>query len=172
MAAVVLRAVSGRATIGHLAIGGRTFRCTLGRTGRRALKREGDGATPIGRWRVVRVLYRADRVARPVSGLPTRPIQPLDGWCDDPADRNYNRQVRHPYGASAEALWRNDDLYDVVVVVDHNQCPRRRNGGSAIFVHHARGDRGPTAGCVALSPRDLRSLLALLKTGSRLIVTS
>src|SRR5690349_5923716 len=119
-------ALSPGATRGTVKLGGLAFPCALGRSGRRAVKREGDGATPIGRWRLLQVLYRADHILRPATGLPVRPIRASDGWCDAPHDRNYNRPVRHPYPASAERLWREDALYDIVVVLSHNVRPRVR----------------------------------------------
>lgn len=143
----------------------------LGRSGRRVTKREGDGATPVGRWRLLRVLYRPDRVPRPRTGLPVRPITPADGWCDAPGDRNYNRPVRLPYPASAERLWRDDRLYDLVVVLDHNQRPRVQGAGSAIFMHVARPGLQPTEGCIALERTHLLRLLARLSPGAILQVT-
>ena len=101
---------------------------------------------------------------RPRSGLPMQHIRPDDGWSDDARDRNYNRPVTHPYPASAEQLWRPDGLYDLVVVLDHNERPRVRGHGSAVFIHIARPDMAPTAGCIALRPRDLVRLLALLRS--------
>jgi L,D-peptidoglycan transpeptidase YkuD (ErfK/YbiS/YcfS/YnhG family) len=105
-----------------------------------------------------------------VTGLPVRHIRNSDGWCDAPSDRNYNRSVRHPYPASAERLWRDDQLYDVIVVVDYNRCPRIRARGSAIFMHVARTGWCPTEGCVALAERDLRRLLAQTRRGTRLVI--
>jgi L,D-peptidoglycan transpeptidase YkuD (ErfK/YbiS/YcfS/YnhG family) len=116
------------------------------------------------------VLYRADRVRRPQTRLPLRPIRPEDGWCDDPADRNYNRPVRHPYPASAERLWRADHLYDVVVVLTHNARPRVRGGGSAVFMHLARPEYTPTEGCIALRRAHLLQLLRRLGPGARVRV--
>ncbi len=118
--------------------------------------------TPSGRWRLVQVLYRPDRQRRPLTGLPVRPLRPDDGWCDAVGDRNYNRQVVHPYPVSAEHLWRADALYDVIVVLDHNARPRVQAGGSAIFMHLARQGFAPTEGCIALRRRDLLLLLARL----------
>jgi len=125
------------------------------------LKREGDGATPIGAWPLRAVMYRPDRTARPRCALRVSPIRPDDGWCDDPSDRNYNRPVRLPYPASHELLWREDHLYDLVVVLGYNDGPRIRGRGSAIFMHLAAPDFAPTAGCIALREPDLRKLLAL-----------
>jgi len=153
---------------GCLAAGPLRWACALGRGGRRAMKREGDGATPIGVWQLRRVLYRADRVARPRTLLPVSVIDPHDGWCDDPRDRNYNCPVRLPYPASHEQLWREDHLYDLVIVLGYNDGPRIRGRGSAIFMHLAAPDFGPTAGCIALREADLRKLLAL--AGSRTVM--
>ena len=144
------------------------FPCVLGRAGRRARKREGDGATPLGCLRALRVLYRADRIQRPLTALPIRSIARDDGWCDAPCDRNYNRPVRHPYPASAERLWRADNLYDLIVVLDHNVRPRARRAGSAIFLHVARPDRAPTEGCIALRREHLLLLARQLGPGARI----
>jgi L,D-peptidoglycan transpeptidase YkuD (ErfK/YbiS/YcfS/YnhG family) len=163
-------ALSPAATRGIVKLGGLAFPCALGRSGRKARKREGDGATPVGCWRVERVLYRADRGRRPSTGLPVRRLEPEDGWCDAPADRNYNRLVRHPYPASAERLWRVDHLYDVVVVLSHNTRPRVRGGGSAVFMHLARPGYAPTEGCIALRQEHLLRLLRRLSPGARIRV--
>jgi len=116
------------------------------------------------------VLYRADHVRRPLTRLPARAIGRTDGWCDAPADRNYNRLVRLPYEASAETLWRADDLYDVVVVLSHNTTPRVRGGGSAIFMHVAKPGCAPTEGCVALRREHLLLLLRHLGPGAAIRV--
>jgi L,D-peptidoglycan transpeptidase YkuD (ErfK/YbiS/YcfS/YnhG family) len=137
-----------------------------------AIKSEGDGATPIGRFPIHEVLYRSDRTRRPRSGLPCRPLRRSDGWCDDPADRNYNRPVSHPYAGSAETMWRRDHLYDVVVVLGYNLRPRVRGRGSAIFMHLARPGYAPTAGCIALSARNMRIVLERLAPGAILHVTA
>jgi len=116
------------------------------------------------------VYYRPDRMPRPRTMLPLRALRPNDGWCDAPDDRNYNRPVRLPYPASAEEMWRRDRLYDIVVVLGHNDRPRRRGLGSAIFMHVARSGFEPTAGCIALRRADLARLLARLAPGSHLLV--
>lgn len=165
---VRLRLRRAGAATGQVEIGGLRLPCAIGRGGRRAIKREGDGATPRGPLAIRRVLYRRDRTARPRTGLPVGIIRPHDGWCDAPGDANYNRPVRHPYPASAERMWREDALYDIVVVLGHNDRPRARNCGSAIFMHLARPGYTPTEGCIALSGEHLRRLLARL--GPRSIV--
>ncbi|MCC7428854.1 MAG: L,D-transpeptidase family protein [Alphaproteobacteria bacterium] len=157
---------------GWLLFRGQRMRCALGRGGVRPAreKREGDGATPAGTWPLRRILYRADREPPPGGPLPRAPIALEDGWCDDPRDGAYNRPVRLPYPASAEEMWRKDDLYDLVVVLGHNDDPPVPGAGSAIFLHVARPDFAPTAGCVALPKPELRRLLAEAPAGARLVV--
>jgi len=157
----------GRPAIrGVLDWGAGGLRCVLGRGGVRGDKREGDGATPLGCWPLRRVLFRPDRLAAPRTILPVRALAPTDGWCDDPGDPAYNRPVALPFPASAETLWRADGLYDVIVVLGHNDDPPVPGAGSAIFLHVARPDWGPTQGCVALPRPDLLALLAALPEGS------
>jgi len=145
-------------------------RCAVGRAGIAEKLREGDGITPIGRWPLRRVLYRADRLEPPRTRLPLARIEPEDAWCDVPGDPNYNRMVRLPYAGLEEPLWREDCLYDLIVVVGYNDSPVVPGKGSAIFLHLARPDYGPTAGCVAFARADLLDALAQLAPGDRLIV--
>ena len=133
-------------------------------------KHEGDGATPIGCWPMRRVLFRPDRVPPPDTALPVAALKPEDGWCDDPADPLYNRPVKLPYGARHERLWRDDEIYDVVVVLGHNDDPPRPQAGSAIFLHVARPDYAPTQGCVALAREHLLEVLRAAGPGSRVCV--
>lgn len=162
--------VPGNRTRGMVTGGGLSAPCALGRSGLTGAKREGDGATPVGAFRLVSVLYRPDRLARPVTALPVDALHPDDGWCDDPADRNYNRPVRLPYPGRHERLWRDDSLYDVVVILDFNLVPVRRGGGSAVFLHLARANFAPTAGCIAVSLPTMRRLLARADTTTALVV--
>jgi L,D-peptidoglycan transpeptidase YkuD (ErfK/YbiS/YcfS/YnhG family) len=147
--------------------GGRKARCALGPAGVVAAqaKREGDGASPAGVWPIRRVLYRPDRGGPPATALAVQPIARDDGWCDAPGDAAYNRPVKLPYPASAEALWRDDPLYDLVVVLGHNDDPPAAGLGSAIFLHLAREDYAPTHGCVAVARADLEALLAQARPG-------
>ncbi len=168
--AVVVRRAPGDARKARIALRHGVRPAALGRTGIRALKREGDGGTPLGRFAVRQVLYRADRIRRPRTPLPVRAIRADDGWCEDPADRNYNRLLKLSPRNSADRLTRSDHLYDLVLVLGYNDRPRIRGKGSAIFVHLARPDFSPTAGCIALSRHDLTMLLAELRRGSSLMV--
>ena len=153
---------------GRFTLADRTLRCALGRSGVIAAgaKREGDGKSPLGAWPIRRVLYRPDRGPKPLTALPLAAIAPDDGWCDAPADPAYNRPVKLPYPASAEAMWRQDGVYDLVVVLGHNDDPPVSGMGSAIFLHLAREGYAPTEGCVALSRPDLEALLAMAEPGA------
>ena len=146
------------------------WRCALGPAGIRTDKREGDGATPAGIWPLRRVLWRPDRLARPATQLPVAPIRPEDGWCDDPGDPAYNRPVALPYAARAESLWRDDALYDVLVVLGHNDDPAVPGLGSAIFLHVARPNYLGTEGCIALALEDLLNVLEEADASSRVVV--
>lgn len=143
-----------------MAFGGLFVPCAIGAGGIRGRKREGDMATPVGRFALVSVFYRPDRLRRPQTRLPVAPLRPDSGWCDDPGDRRYNRPVRLPYAGRHERMWRDDRLYDVVVVLDYNLDHPRPGAGSAIFLHLAAPDFAPTAGCVAVTEPVMRRLLA------------
>jgi L,D-peptidoglycan transpeptidase YkuD (ErfK/YbiS/YcfS/YnhG family) len=146
------------------------MRCALGRSGISARKHEGDGATPVGVFAMRRLLFRPDREPRPTTALPSAAIAPADGWCDAPGDRAYNRPVRLPYPASAEQLWRDDHLYDLLVVLGYNDDPVVSGQGSAIFLHLAAPDFAPTAGCVALQRDDFLTVIAAADPASRVII--
>jgi L,D-peptidoglycan transpeptidase YkuD (ErfK/YbiS/YcfS/YnhG family) len=144
---------------------GRRLRCALGRAGISADKREGDGATPVGVFPFREIFFRADRLARPASLIPARPLAENDGWCDDPADAHYNRHITLPYPSSHERLVRDDGLYDVIVVLGHNDAPVVPGRGSAIFLHVAAPGFAPTEGCIALARDDLLAVLADCRPG-------
>ena len=146
------------------------FRCkvALGRAGIGANKREGDGATPRGHFHVLRLWWRPDRLCRPQTRLPLRRIGRNDGWCEDPADRRYNRPVKLSTRQTGDRLWREDHLYDLIIELDHNTRPRIAGRGSAVFVHIARPGFAPTAGCVALADNSLRQLLGHIGPQTRI----
>lgn len=155
---------------GTLTFAGERVCCALGRSGISSGKKEGDGTTPAGRWPLRKVLYRPDQVSPPETGLPLESIAQNDGWCDDPADPFYNRRVQLPYNASAERMWRPDRLYDIVVILGHNDDPVIPELGSAIFMHLADQDYRATAGCIALNLADMTNLLRRCGPGTELIV--
>jgi L,D-peptidoglycan transpeptidase YkuD (ErfK/YbiS/YcfS/YnhG family) len=149
---------------------GHRVKAALGKGGLRpaADKREGDSASPVGVWPLRRVLYRSDKGPPPRTALPVEALRREDGWCDSPLDPAYNRPVTLPHKTSAEQMWRGDDLYDLVVVIGHNDDPVIPGAGSAIFLHLARPDYGPTEGCVALARADLEALLTEAGPGDAL----
>lgn len=148
------------------------LRCAIGRAGIVEKKREGDGATPAGVWPMREGLFRPDRLAEMDTALPSRPLDPAAGWCDAPADPAYNRLVRLPYPASCEALWREDGLYDAIVVLGYNDDPVVPGAGSAISLHIARPDFAPTAGCIALARDDLLTVLREAAPGAMVRVAA
>jgi L,D-peptidoglycan transpeptidase YkuD (ErfK/YbiS/YcfS/YnhG family) len=163
-----VRARPGQPTLGHLLLGSDSIPVALGRSGIKANKREGDGATPRGRFRLVRLWWRPDRMPRPATRLPVRRIDPGIAWSEDPLDRRYNRPFRREKNELGDRLWRDDRLYDLIIELDHNSRPRIAGRGSAVFIHVAREGFKPTAGCVALKRDRLRLLLARLAPGTRI----
>lgn len=142
--------------------------CSLGRTGLVDTKREGDGGTPRGVFRLEHVYYRPDRIVPPKTLLPISPIRRTYGWSDDPCDPLYNQFVDLPHAFRHERLWRSDGLYDCVVVFSANRNPVTPGRGSALFMHVWRGPRQPTAGCVAFAKSTLMALLRQVSTTTRL----
>jgi len=167
---LLVRARPGERSQGWLIAGPLALPVALGRGGIRANKREGDGGTPRGSFRLRRLWWRADRSPRPRTQLPVRRIEPDDGWCEDPRDRRYNQPIRLLPGHSGDRLWRADGLYDLIIELDHNTRPRVAGRGSAVFVHVARAGFAPTAGCVALKADALRRLIARAGPRTKMIV--
>lgn len=156
---------------GLLTAGGVTMPCALGRGGLTHRKREGDGATPIGDFALRQLYFRPDRRFIPRTGLKTALISPDLGWCDDAASRHYNRPVRLPFTGSHEKMWRDDSLYDLVIVIGHNDDPAPISPlGSAIFLHLARPGFTPTEGCIALRYADLARLLPRIGPATRIVI--
>ena len=144
---------------GELKFNNKEYKCAIGKNGITTDKKEGDWATPAGCMPIREVYYRADRLDKPITSLPLHELKKNDGWCDDQKDPNYNKFVKLPYDASHEELWREDEVYDVIVVLGHNDDPPVPGKGSAIFMHVARPNYSPTAGCVALALGDLLEIL-------------
>jgi L,D-peptidoglycan transpeptidase YkuD (ErfK/YbiS/YcfS/YnhG family) len=165
-----IRVIGEAPGTGRLLWQGQAHACTLGRSGVARDKREGDGASPAGCFPIRQVFYRPDRVAEPATRLSCTALARDDGWCDASGDPAYNCKVRLPYPASAETMWRDDALYDIVVVLGHNDDPVVPGAGSAIFLHLMRDDGGPTEGCVGV-PRSLAlELIAALGPDDRICI--
>src|SRR5476651_941956 len=170
LSSITVRHRPGFPSRGWLIAGPLALPVALGRGGIKANKREGDGATPRGSFRLKRLWWRAGRHPRPATFLPIQRIMPDDGWCEDPSDRHYNRRIKVPPDSKADRLTRKDNLYDFIVELDHNTRPRIAGRGSAVFMHLARENFGPTAGCVALEPGKLRGLLSRLGPHTRIAI--
>lgn len=155
---------------GRLHFGNRHIPCVLGRSGIVTGKKEGDGATPRGEYEILGCFYRQDRIGRPVTRLAMSRIQKDDGWCDQPDHGQYNRQVKLPFAGRHERLWRDDRLYDTVLILDYNFRYRIKGRGSAIFFHISSADGQATEGCIAIAPDDMRKLLPMLRPGIRMII--
>jgi len=165
-----VRPAAGDRRRGWMTLDGRTLPVALGRGGILANKREGDGGTPRGTFRPLRLWWRADRHARPTTKLPVRVIRPDDGWCEDPSDRAYNKAVKLDAASSADRLTRADHLYDFIIEIDHNARPRIAGRGSAVFLHLARPGFTPTAGCVAMTKANMLRLLERIDRNTRIVI--
>jgi L,D-peptidoglycan transpeptidase YkuD (ErfK/YbiS/YcfS/YnhG family) len=170
LAAIRIRAAAGNRRRGWLVAGGQTIPVALGRGGIIANKREGDGGTPRGIFRPRRLWWRADRHPRPRTFLPIRAIRPEDAWCEDPNSRHYNRPIKLGPDQSGDRLRRDDHLYDFIVEIDHNASPRVAGLGSAVFLHLARANFSPTAGCVSMTNSAMRHLLLRLGPQTKVII--
>jgi L,D-peptidoglycan transpeptidase YkuD (ErfK/YbiS/YcfS/YnhG family) len=165
-----IKAAAGNPRRGWLTAGGQTIPVALGRGGIKANKREGDGGTPRGTFRPRQVWWRGDRHPRPRSFLPVRAIRPEDAWCEDPQSRHYNQPMRLDRDSSGDRLARGDRLYDFIIEIDHNSAPRIAGRGSAVFLHLARQDFSPTAGCVSMTQSAMLRLLARLGPETRIVI--
>jgi L,D-peptidoglycan transpeptidase YkuD (ErfK/YbiS/YcfS/YnhG family) len=170
LAWVAVRAAAGDRTRGLMTAGAQTIPVALGRGGIRANKREGDGGTPKGVFRPVRLWWRADRHPRPRTFLAVRAIGPDDAWCEDPFDRHYNQPVRLAPNQDGDRLRRDDHLYDYIVEINHNTRPRIAGRGSAVFLHLARENFSPTAGCVSMTRGAMLRLLERLGPETRIVI--
>ncbi len=156
---------------GYLEFEGKTYKCALGKAGIGPKRGEGDNITPVGIFELKEAFYRPDRMSPPKSDLNFRATRPSDGWCDDPTDTvDYNKLVTIPHADSHERLWRDDNVYDIVVVMGYNTDPAELGKGSSIFMHLARKGYSPTAGCVALNLPDMLELLEKVDPTTRIKV--
>ena len=134
------------------------YKCSIGYNGLSKNKTEGDGCTPVGTFKLNKIMYRPDKINNFKSNLETEIIEKGDGWCDDIESDLYNQKINFPFNHSAEHLYRNDDLYDIVCIIDYNLNPIIKGKGSAVFLHVATDDYSPTQGCVAIKKDELLSI--------------
>lgn len=167
---ITIRASALDCRRGWLMLEGQVIPVALGRAGILANKREGDGGTPKGTFRPRKLWWRADRHPRPRTHLPVRAIRPEDGWCEDPGNRHYNQSIRLQPDEAGDRLTRDDHLYDFIVEIDHNTSPRVAGRGSAVFLHLARENFDPTAGCVSMTKQAMRHLLRRLGRNTKIMI--
>jgi len=170
LTAIRVHRAAGDARRGWLTADGWTVPVALGRGGILANKREGDGGTPRGTYYPLQLWWRADRHPRPRTYLPVRPIRPEDAWCEDPRDRHYNQPIRLVRDQPGDRLTREDDLYDFIVEIDHNSAPRLAGRGSAVFLHLARSNFSPTAGCVSMTKSAMLRLLRRMGPQTKIMI--
>src|SRR5579863_7324892 len=165
-----VNASAGNPRRGWLMAGPHAIPVALGRGGIIANKREGDGGTPKGTFQPRQLWWRADRSPRPQTFLPVRPIRPEDAWCEDPASRHYNQPIKLGRETGGDRLTREDHLYDFIIEIDHNTSPRIAGRGSAVFLHLARSNFSPTAGCVSMTKAAMLQLLRRIGTDTKIMI--
>ena len=148
------------------------FRCALGKNGIKKKIKEGDNITPKGKFKLIKIYYRQDKIKKIKSSIAKIKIKKNMGWCDDPKSNFYNQQIKLPSKFCHEKLYRNDRIYDLLVVLNYNTEPIVKNKGSAIFIHIAKKNYKPTAGCIALKKRDLIKLLQIIKKNTKINISA
>ena len=146
-------------------------KCAIGKRGISKFKKEGDNCTPKGKFNFLKVFFRKDRVGNINSNLKKKMIKKNMGWCDDPASKNYNKLVKLPFKKSCEKLYKKNDIYDVILIINYNLKPIIKNKGSAIFLHISSKEYSPTKGCVAVSKEDMFLLLNFIKKNTKIIIS-
>ena len=134
-------------------------KCAVGKRGISQKKREGDLITPVGRYRIKYVLYRKDRIKKIQTQLRKIIIRKNMGWCDDSRSKNYNKLINLPFNYSYEKLFKKENIYDIILVLDYNMRPVKKNKGSAIFIHIAKKNYKKTQGCIAIKNTELLKIL-------------
>ena len=153
---------------GYLIYKNLKYRCALGKAGVKKKKKEGDNITPIGIFKVIKIYYRADKIKKIMSPIKTIPIKKNMGWCDDPKSNFYNQEISLPNKFGYEKLYRNDNLYDLIFVLNYNINPIIKNKGSAIFIHIAKKNYKKTSGCIALKKKHMIKLISLIQKNTKI----
>ena len=154
----------------YLYADGKTYQCAIGANGISSNKKEGDLKTPAGTYYFTKIFYREDRVGKLNLLIDTEKIRETDGWCDDVNSASYNQHIRFPFKESAEKLFRDDDLYDIICVINYNSSPIIKSSGSAIFLHVAKEDYSSTEGCIALKKEDLMEVINKITYETRITI--
>ena len=144
------------------------IKCAIGKRGIKTKRKEGDFITPKGTFRIKLILYRKDRIKNFKSFVPKLSITKKMGWCDDSKSKKYNRLIKYPFAFSSEKLFRKDNVYDIILVLNYNMNPTKKYKGSAIFIHIAKKKYDATEGCVAIKKVNLLKLIKSLKKNTKI----
>jgi len=155
---------------GYLKYKNLKFRCALGKAGIGKKKIEGDSITPRGKFNIVKIYYRSDRVKKISSKYRLIRISKNMGWCDDPNSKSYNQLINLPTKYTHEKLYRKENVYDLLIVLNYNMSPIFKNKGSAIFIHIARQNYKKTSGCVAIKKPHLIKLIKTIKKNTKVVI--
>ena len=155
----------------HLVLKDYKIKCAVGKRGISKKRREGDLITPKGIFKIKKVYYRKDRVKNLITKIKKIAIKKDMGWCDDPKSQKYNKSVKFPFKYKSEKLFRSDNIYDIIIVLDFNMNPTIKNKGSAIFIHVAKNDLRPTKGCIAIKKRELKKILKFFTTRTKIEIS-
>ena len=145
-------------------------KCAIGRRGIGKKQKEGDQITPKGIFRVKKILYRKDKVRRLPSKIKKIPIEKSMGWCDDPLSKDYNKLIKYPFSYKSEKLYKTNNIYDIILVLNFNMQPIKKNKGSAIFIHIAKSNFEPTEGCVAIKRIELKKIVNFITSKTKIII--
>jgi L,D-peptidoglycan transpeptidase YkuD (ErfK/YbiS/YcfS/YnhG family) len=146
------------------------FKCALGKSGIGKKRIEGDNITPKGIFKIIKIYYRKDRIKKINSAFKLIEIKKDMGWCDDPESKKYNQLIKLPSKYRHEKLFRNDRIYDLIIVLNYNMNPVIKNKGSAIFIHIAKNNYNKTKGCIALKKKDLIEIISKIKRNTKIII--
>ena len=155
----------------YLSLGDYKVKCAIGKRGISNKKKEGDLTTPKGVYRIKGIFYRKDKVKKLKSIIKKKVIKKNMGWCDDPKSKDYNKLIKYPFKYNSEKLFRSDNIYDIIVVLDFNMNPTKKNKGSAIFIHVAKKNLSPTKGCVAIKKKELKKIVRLMSKKVKIIIS-
>ena len=155
----------------YLSLGDYKVKCAIGKRGISNKKKEGDLTTPKGVYRIKGIFYRKDKIKKLKSIIKKKVIKKSMGWCDDPKSKDYNKLIKYPFKYNSEKLFRSDNIYDIVVVLDFNMNPTKKNKGSAIFIHVAKKNLSPTKGCVAIKKKELKKIVRLISKKVKIIIS-
>jgi len=143
------------------------IRCSLGKAGIKKKEKEGDNITPKGIFKIICIYYRSDRIKKITTAFKKIKIEKTMGWCDDPKSSFYNKEIKIPNKFNYEQFYRKDNLYDIIVPLNYNTNPILKNKGSAIFIHIAKNNYKPTAGCIGIKKSNLIKLLSIIKKNTK-----